>query len=138
MTDIKQTITNTEDHGINENGANVEQQTKRIHTETSADSKSVAQNVVRFVLGIIVTLLLLRFVFKLTGANPASGFIDFIYSASGVLSAPFDTIFGVATTDAGAVQSVFEPSILVAAAVYTLIAWGIVKLLTINRSNPDA
>lgn len=134
MSDVKQTVTNTEDHGVNENGAAVEQQTKQIHTETSADSKTVAQNIVWFVLGLIETLLLLRFILKLTGANPASGFVDFVYSVSGVLSAPFDNIFGVTSAAAGSVQSVFEPSILVAALVYALIAWGIVKLLTIDRS----
>ncbi|MCJ7783068.1 MAG: 2TM domain-containing protein, partial [Desulfobacterales bacterium] len=42
-----------------------------------------------------------------------------------VLSAPFDTIFRVSTTEAGRATSVFEPSILVAMLVYALIGWGI-------------
>lgn len=134
MPDIKQTVTNTKDSGVNESGQAVEQQTKQISTETSADSKTVAQNVVWFILGIIETLLLLRFILKMTGANPASGFVEFVYSVSGVLSAPFDNIFGVTSAEAGSVQSVFEPSILVAALVYALIAWGIVKLMTLDRS----
>ena len=135
MSDVKQTVTNIEDRGVNENGAAVEQQTKQIHTETAADSKTVAQNIVRFIFGFIETLLLLRFILKLTGANPASGFVDFVYSVSGVFTAPFDNIFGTTAAARGSVQSVFEPSIIVAAIVYALIAWGIVKLLTIDRSN---
>jgi hypothetical protein len=70
---------------------------------------------------------------RLTGANASSGFVDFIYTVSGVLSAPFDTIFGATAVEAGQTQSVFEPSILIAIAVYAIIAWGIVKLLYINR-----
>jgi hypothetical protein len=135
MSDVKQTVTNTEDHGVNEDGAAVAQQTKQIHTETAADPQSVVRNVVWFLLGVIEVLLALRFVLKLAGANPANGFVDFVYSVSGVLSAPFDSIFGVTAAKAGAVvQSVFEPSILVAAVVYALLAWGIVKLLTITRN----
>ncbi len=137
MADIKQTVTRTEDSGINENGAAVEQQTKQIHTETAADTSTVVRNVIWFIIGLIEVLLALRFVLKLTGANPSSGFVDFIYSVSGVLTAPFDSIFGVTSASAGSVQSVFEPSILVAAAIYALIGWGLVKLLTINR-RPDA
>jgi hypothetical protein len=135
MADVKQTVTRTEDSGINENGAAVEQQTKQIHTETAADSSVVARNVIWFIVGVIEVLLLLRFILKLTGANPASGFVDFVYSLSGVLSAPFDSIFGVTAASAGSIQSVFEPSILVAAVIYALIGWGLVKLVTINRRN---
>jgi len=51
-----------------------------------------------------------------------------------ILTVPFDNIFGVTTAEAGKVESVFEPSILVAIAVYSLIAWGIVKLLNVNSA----
>ncbi len=138
MADIKQTVTDTTNTGVNENGAAVEQQTKQIHTETAADPKTVAQNIVWFILGVIEVLLLLRFILKLTGANPASGFVDFVYGISGVLSAPFDSIFGVTTASAGSVQSVFEPSIIVAAIVYALVAWGIIKLMNLNHSRTTA
>lgn len=77
--------------------------------------------------------MILRFVLKLFGANPANGFVDFVYAVTGILTAPFDSIFGVTKPEAGNVDSVFEPSILVAAAVYALIGWGIVKLINLNR-----
>lgn len=136
MADIKQTVTRTQDKGVNEQGAVVEQDTKKIHTESSADSKTTAANVVWYVFGFIAALLAFRFVLKLFGANPASGFVEFVYTVSGVLSAPFDNIFGVTTARAGEVRSVFEPSILVAIAVYGLIAWGVVKLIQINQRQP--
>lgn len=135
MADIKQTVTRTEDRGVDDTGAEVQQQTKRIQTESGVDAKTTSQNVVWYVLGFIEILLGFRFVLKLLGANPASGFVDFVYNLTGVLTAPFDSIFGVTKTLAGETQTVFEPSILVAAAVYGLIAWGIVKLVTINQKD---
>jgi hypothetical protein len=135
MADIKQTVTRTNETGVDPNGTEVQQQTKRIQTTDAVDSKTTAQNAVWYVLGFIEILLAFRFVLKLLGANPESGFVSFIYSITGVLTAPFDSIFGVTSAESGAIESVFEPSILVAAAVYAIIAWGIVKLITINRKD---
>lgn len=133
MAEIKKTTTRTEENNPSDQGVATEQQTERTETEPPADTKTTVQNIIWYILGFIEVLLGLRFVLKLFGANPASGFVDFIYGVSGVLSAPFDNIFGVTSTEAGETQSVFEPSILVAAAVYALVAWGIVKLITINQ-----
>ncbi len=135
MSDIKQTVTQTDEEGVDATGTPVEQQTKRIQTESAIEPKTTAQNVVWYVLSIVEALLTLRFVLKLFGANTASSFVHFIYNVSGVLTAPFDNIFGVTQTAAGDTRSVFEPSILVAAAIYALIAWGIVKLITINQKD---
>ncbi len=134
MSEIKETVTVSKDEGVSESGAQVQQQTRQVDTSVSADGTSVATNLVWFVVGTIVTLLTFRFVLKLLGANPNSGFVDFIYSVTGVLTAPFDNIFGVTSVTTETVRSVFEPSILVAAAVYALVGWGITKLLRIDRS----
>lgn len=133
MPEFKETVTKSEDKGVDATGAQVEQQTRQIETEVKADGKSVVGNVIWYFFGIIGVLLAFRFILKLLGANPESGFVDFIYSISGILTAPFDNIFGVTTAKGGVVESVFEPSILVAIAVYGLIAWGVVKLLNVNR-----
>lgn len=132
MADVKQTVTRTNVDGTDANGVDVQQQTKRVQTEAAPDAKVTTQNIVWYILGVIEVLLAFRFVLKLLGANPSSGFVDFVYTITGILTAPFDRIFGVSSTTAGSTRSVFEPSILVAAAVYALIAWGIVKLITIN------
>ncbi len=135
MADIKQTVTRTDNSGVDTAGAEVQQQTKRVQTEAAVDTKTTAQNIVWYVLGFIEVLIGIRFVLKLLGANTASSFVHLIYNVTGVLTAPFDSIFGVTTTTTGQTNSVFEPSILVAAAVYALIAWGIVKLITINQKH---
>lgn len=135
MTEFKETVTTSKDQGTDQTGAQVQKQTRRVDTDVKADSKSTLGNIVWYILGIVEILLAFRFILKLFGANPNSGFVDFIYSVSGILTAPFDNIFNVAKAKSDDIHSVFEPSILVAAAVYALIAWGLVKLLTINRND---
>lgn len=102
------------------------------HSNT-ADSKTTASNIVYYVLGVIEVLLALRFVMKLLGANPGSGFVDFIYSISGIFVAPFKGIFSSATADGVETTSVFEPATLIAGLVFWLIGWGIVKLMSVNE-----
>jgi hypothetical protein len=133
MSDLKQTVTRTEEQGVDATGASVQQQTKRVQTDSAAEPKTTIQNIIWYILGVVEILLTLRFVLKLFGANAASPFVNFIYSVTNILTAPFDSIFGVTQATAGQTHSVFEPSILVAAAIYALIAWGIVKLITINQ-----
>lgn len=133
MDEVKQTITETEKTGIDTTGASARQQTSRIQTETSVDASTTIQNIVWYILGFVEVLLGLRLVLKLFGANPESSFVDFIYSTTGVLIAPFESIFGVTSTTAGQTRSIFEPSVVVALLVYALIAWGVVKLVTINQ-----
>ena len=78
-------------------------------------------------------LLALRFVLELAGTNAANGFVNFIYSITNNSTAPFDSIFGPSTVTNQSITSVFKPSIIVAVVVYGLIAWGIVKLIEINK-----
>lgn len=133
MDEFKETVTTREADGVDTTDPQVKQQTREV--ETKASGKTTAANIVWYIVGFIGVLLAFRFVLKLLGANPNSGFVDFIYAVSGVFTAPFDNIFGVATTTNGTVSSVFEPSILVAGVVYLLIGWGIVKLLNLNNSS---
>jgi hypothetical protein len=133
MAEIKETVTTSQDAGVNEAGAQVQQETRKIDTQVSGDSKTTTANVVWYIVGFIEILLAFRLILKLFGANPSSGFVDFMYTVTGVLTAPFDNIFGVTSSATSTVHSVFEPSILVAGVVYALIGWGIVKLLNVNR-----
>jgi hypothetical protein len=133
MAEIKKTVTTSQNEGVSETGAKVSQETRKVGTEVSGSGKSTVTNGIWYLVGLIEIALVFRFALKLFGANPASGFVDFVYAVTGVLTAPFDSIFGVTKPEAGDVESVFEPSILVAAAVYALIGWGIVKLLNLNR-----
>jgi hypothetical protein len=133
MEEIKKTVTTSQNEGVSATGAQVSQETQKVGTEVSGDNRSIVTNGIWYLVGFIEIILTFRFVLKLLGANPASGFVNFVYTVTGILTAPFDNIFGVTKPQAGVVSSVFEPSILVAIVVYALIGWGIVKLLHLNR-----
>jgi hypothetical protein len=137
MAEIKKTVTTSQNQGVSETGAEVHQETRKVGTEVTGNSKSMVANGVWYLVGFVEIILILRFVLKLFGANPANSFVDLVYSVTGVLTLPFDSIFGVVQQPAGNVSSVFEPSILVAGAVYALIGWGIVKLLSLNRPSVE-
>ncbi|HEX8227354.1 MAG TPA: hypothetical protein VF572_05805 [Candidatus Saccharimonadales bacterium] len=92
--------------------------------------KDVVSRVVWFIAGVILTLLALRFILALLGANAASGFVDFIYGVTAPLVAPFFGVFGY-TPVLG--SSRFELYTLLAMAIYALVAYGISKLANITR-----
>jgi hypothetical protein len=131
MDETNQREVSTKKTGVAPDGTVVQERTRS--TGSQASSKSTLVNVIWYIYGLIAVLLVIRFILKLTGANGNAGFVKVTYSITDVLSKPFDAIFGVVTASNGRFASVFEPSILVAIVVYGLIAWGIVKLIDINK-----
>ncbi len=97
-----------------------------------------AKRVIYYILGLLEVLLAFRFVFKLLGANPGSGFVSFIYSMTQIFLAPFTAIFRPAVTEGIETKAILEPSTLIAMAVYALIAWGIVKLIITIRERKES
>jgi uncharacterized protein YggT (Ycf19 family) len=87
--------------------------------------------VVWWVVGLIDTLIAIRFLLKMFGANTASAFVGFMYALTDPLVAPFHGIFNTAAAG----RSVFEPESIVAIIIYTLIGWGIVSLIRLLARN---
>jgi len=83
--------------------------------------------VIWYILGLIEVLLGFRIALKVVGANPLSGFTDFIYMITDPLAAPFRGILGVSTTG----NSLIEWSTIVAAIVYLCVAWGLIYFLNL-------
>jgi len=100
--------------------------------EARADVESVniVERAIWYIAGVLITLLSLRFILALLGANPNNQFANFIYNASHPFVAPFFSLFGY---DLQYGVSHFETYTLVAMLVYALIAWGIVRLVTLTR-----
>lgn len=108
-------------------------QRQSVARNTQVSGIVVAQRVVWFIIGLINIIIALRFVFLLLGANRGAGFTDFIYSVSAPFVSPFVGIFGEPVYG----QSVFEISSILAIVIYTLIGWGIAKLLTLSRPQDE-
>lgn len=102
----------------------------------TCQSDRKAGKIVYYILGVLEVLFAFRLVFKLLGANPESPFVSFIYSVSQAFLSPFSGIFRSAVTKGIETQSVLEPTTIIAMIVYAVVAWGIVKLIEINKPSP--
>lgn len=82
------------------------------------------------IVGIVDTIIGLDFLFRALKAND-TGFADLIYAVGGALAAPFDGIFGNTVTRS---SYILRWSDILAILIYTLIGFGIVKLIRIMAS----
>jgi hypothetical protein len=90
--------------------------------------------VIWYILGVLEVILGFRVLLKLLGANPYSGFTNFVYMLSEPFVAPF---YGVLRTSAASV-SVLEWSTLLAMVVYLILAVGLVELFQLVKpTNPQ-
>ena len=104
--------------------------TEKVTRDVAAERQMALYQLTRIIwtiLGILETLLALRFVLKLIGANPNSGFAVFMYGLTGLFTAPFTGL--VSTWTSG--ETILEVTTLVAMAIYALLFWGVVRLIPI-------
>jgi len=85
-------------------------------------------------LAILEVFLGLRFMLKLIGANPESGFSWLIYGITGLFVKPFTDL--VSTWYTG--DTIIEVTTLIAMAVYALFFWGMVRVTRIIADRPSA
>jgi uncharacterized protein YggT (Ycf19 family) len=108
---------------------NTVQKTTEVRNPSAASehAQNMAERVVWFVVGILITLLGFRFLLSLLGANTTNGFANFIYSASHPFVSPFFSLFKYNNYVYGV--SRFEAYTLVAIVVYSVLAWGLARLV---------
>lgn len=94
----------------------------------------VTARIVNLVGGVIISLLSLRFILFLLGANPSNGFANFIYTTSRPFVAPFFGLFNY-KPEFGVARFEFET--LIAIVIYALLTVLLTRLLTINRRLDD-
>lgn len=92
-----------------------------------------AYQVIWYILGFIEIVLAFRFVLKILGANPDAGFTKLIYGVSSPFAGPFLSIFHASTSKGIETASSLEWSTLVAAFVYLIIGWGIIKIFKLGK-----
>ena len=92
---------------------------------------NVAERIIWYLAGTLMTLLGIRFILSLLGANTLNPFADFIYTTSKMFVRPFFSLFKYDGYVYG--ESRFELYTLVAMLIYFIVALGITKLVTINR-----
>ncbi len=111
--------------------------TQRVTRDIAAERRQSASQLSRIVwtvVSILEILLGLRFMLKLIGANPDSGFSIFIYGITSLFVAPFRALVGTPTAGG----SVFEFTTFIAMAIYALLAWIIVRVMLVALDRPSA
>lgn len=96
-----------------------------VHSERRRPTEAIIINIVYFIFGTIAVILGLRFVLRLLGANAETGFVQMVYGIAAPFMAPFEAVFATPQVEG----AVLDWSVLLAIAVYALIAWGIASLI---------
>jgi hypothetical protein len=106
------------------------------HNSPTTKPIYITTQIIWYVLGLLEVALIARFVLKLFDANPAAGFVSFIYSATNIFVGLFNNIFH--SPQIGG--AVFELTTLLAMLIYWFVAWAVVKLLIMSKSisTPEA
>lgn len=100
-------------------------------SRTEKGAANLVASIVSVVIGLVELILIFRFIFRITGANPANEFVGWIYDVSAPLVAPFAGIFGAPPVSEGAVvASVFEWASIVALIIYGVIGALVVRLVS--------
>ncbi|HTL39824.1 MAG TPA: YggT family protein [Methylomirabilota bacterium] len=102
-----------------------------IHRHYTYNPIQIIARIVWTVNGVLEAFLGLRFLLRLFGANPAAGFTDFVYVVTQPFVAPFTNVFRPLTQNLS--SGVWDWAPLIAIAIYSLIAWSIVQLLTLDQ-----
>lgn len=89
------------------------------------ERRPLALSLLYILMDIIEGLILLRFVLKLLGANPYNAFINFIYSITHPLIAPFAGVFPIVAAGGSAI----EWASVLALAIYGLIFLIIARII---------
>ena len=132
MTEQIQRVREVNNDGVTTRTTQIrEDDTVPVERAAVVDKTNTAARVVWFIAGVLLTLLAFRFLLVLLGANPNNRFANFIYTISYPFAAPFFGLFGY---DLKYGVSRVEISTLIAMAVYTVVAFGIARLLTIRRA----
>ncbi len=93
----------------------------------------ISEKLVYIIFSIIETLLVLRIMFKLFGANPANGIAAFIYGFSYPLYAPFEGLFKNLTYG----RFIVSLNSLAALVLYTIAGFIIIEILVYFSSREE-
>lgn len=92
---------------------------------------TLGERIVGLITGLVLSLLALRFVLLLFGANRANPFASFVYNVTYPLVAPFYGLFGL-TVQYGVARVELET--VFAVIVYALLGYGIMRLLSLGQT----
>jgi hypothetical protein len=126
-----------EDHALKEVNmtSNRTSESQTTQTEPEGEQRIFTFKVTQLVwlfFGILETLILLRILLKLLGADPANSIAVFIYGFTGIFVSPFIGLTGTPSLEG----KVLEISSLIAVVVYALMAWALAGFIWVIFYRP--
>ncbi len=103
------------------------QEENRLGTARRSNTYMWLVNSIYWLAGMLEILLGLRFILRLSGANPQNEFAQFINNLSAPFIAPFSTLFISPTSGSGA--NIFDVNIVIAIIAYALLSYLTVSLI---------
>jgi hypothetical protein len=85
---------------------------------------------------VLAVTLVLRFILKLIGADPANLFTGFLYALTDIILFPFNSMVGPSRFSPNG-RAMFEWSTIIAILIYWMIFWAIRRFLRILISGPE-
>lgn len=105
--------------------------TRETNQESRDEHINRGTRVVWYLVGVVITFLLVRFILALLGANLENPFANFIYAITDPFVAGFRGLLQVGQFQAGI--SRFELETVVASTIYALIGWGITAAINLFK-----
>lgn len=105
--------------------------TRPVVTDKQNYTVSKIVQVIEYIAGLFVVLLVVRFVLALLGANLANQFANFIYTVTDPMVAPFRGLLQVSQFQAGV--SRIEIETILTIVIYALVTWGVTRLILLAR-----
>jgi len=104
-----------------------------VHSTSVASGVYSVTRVFYFVVNVVETILAARFLLRLLGANTSTPFVNFVYTLSDPLVAPFRGIFSSLIREG----TVVEWSTLAGMIVYALVGYAVVRLVMVLATHDD-
>lgn len=108
----------------------MEELSKHKESRIIKQEKITPQRIIGTIFTLMLVVLIIRFLFKLLGANPDNGFVRGIYVATESFVGLFEGIFSSVPMNGAETTAIFEPATLIAIVVIALVSWVLQRLLT--------
>ncbi len=103
---------------------------KRKESRIIKQERNTPQRTIGTIFTLLLVSLIIRFLFKLLGANPDNGFVRGIYAATEFFVGLFEGIFSSVPINGAETTAIFEPATLIAIVVVALVSWVLQRLFT--------
>jgi len=110
-------------------------ETRHIQILEKEPGSMIPYRVATILFSLLEIIIGFRIIFKLLGANPANGFVNFLYVISRPFVFLFEGIFNDLSFGGETVKRVLEPGSIISLIVVAIVAWIVLSLIYPRKGN---